>query len=132
MVRMPGNTYRVPRNLSPDRLNAYECQLDASGKPIKGRYVKCGGWYGTFTVERLRDELMPKLAQHAAHGVWSYPFLITYHLLEVQATVHISHSQIDHTGKARGEDIKITPRPPRSAQTWHAVVLSPTEFKLLP
>ena len=59
---MPTRRIQVSRNIARDRISAYECELDVFGKPIgRGRYVT--GWYGVFTVERLCNELMPKLAE---------------------------------------------------------------------
>lgn len=124
---MPTRRIKVSRNIPRGRISAYECELDVFGKPIgRGRYVT--GWYGVFTVERLRNELMPKLAEYAAQG-WPYPFLITCHELEGESTVTIApkHGKL----RATASEIKFSRRQRKSAQTCLAVIVSVTEFSLL-
>jgi hypothetical protein len=109
----------VPRKYRQQRTSAYECQVDTLGNPIrKRRYVT--GWYGPCFEHRLEHEVMPKLAEYADRG-WSYPFLITQHLLDALTEVNIDSSK----------GVKFSPRKRRSQPTWYAVILSPTEFKLL-
>jgi len=125
--KMPARRIQVSRNIPRDRISAYECELDVFGKPVRrGRYVT--GWYEVFTVERLRNELMPKLAEYAAQG-WSYPFLITCHELEGKsmATIALKPSKL----RATASQIKFSRRRRKSAQTCLAVVTSVTEFSLL-
>jgi len=119
-------TIEVGRNLSRDRISAYECEMRASGELVKRKYVT--GWYGIFTVERLKSELTPKLAEWAVQGL-AYPFLITSHQLKDKTTIHITPPP---EKRARSSDIRFSPRQQSSPQTWLAVVLSATEFKLLP
>jgi len=124
---MPTRRIQVSRNIPRGRISAYECELDVFRKPTgRGRYVT--GWYGVFTVERLHNELMPKLAEYAAQG-WSYPFLITCHELEggSMATIALKPSKV----RATASQIKFSRRRRKSAQTCLAVVVSVTEFSLL-
>lgn len=124
---MPTRRIQVSRNIPRGRISAYECELDVFRKPIeRGRYVT--GWYGVFSVERLRNELMPKLAEYAAQG-WSYPFLITCHELEGEstATIALKPSKV----RATASQIKFSRRRQKSAQTCLAVVVSVTESSLL-
>lgn len=119
---MSKRAIRIGRKQSEWRINAYECETDSSGVPVrKGRYVKNGGWYGLFGMDRLENEIMPKLAE-CAGGEWSYPFLITQHRLESKAEVHIISRKafrFDHRKRI-------------SKPTWLAVILSRTGYKLLP
>ncbi|MBA7670301.1 hypothetical protein ES703_78446 [subsurface metagenome] len=115
---MPTTRIQIGRNLSHHRISAYECKMKLSGEPVQGRYVT--GWYGTFTIEGLQNEIMPKLVEYSSQG-WSYPFLITYHQLENKANVHI----------APPSGVKFSRRRRKSSQTRLAVVLSATRFKLL-
>jgi hypothetical protein len=124
---MPTRRIQVSRNISRGRISAYECESDVFRKPIRrGRYVT--GWYGVFTVERLCNELMPKLTKYAAQG-WSYPFLITCHELEGESTVTIALKLSKL--RATASEIKFSRRRRKSAQTCLAVVMSVTEFSLL-
>ena len=112
-------TVSVGRKYSQQRLSAYECEVDSRGIPLRrGKYIK--GWYGRFDESRLQSEIMPELAEYAARK-GSYPFLITHHWLEGSTAVDISPPRY----------LKFHPRKRRSGQTWLAVVLSSTEFKLL-
>ena len=77
----------IPRKYSTHRISAYECMLDISNRPLKGKYVR--GWYGLFNEKKLCNEVIPKLAEYAAQG-WTYPFLITSHMLEKGTTAHIT------------------------------------------
>ena len=114
---MSKRAIRIGRVYPTWRINAYECEVDSSNAPIRrGKYVR--GWYGTFTSDKLENEIMPKLAEWAAQG-WSYPFLITSHQLESKATVHIIHPK----------DLKYSPRKRQSKQAWLAVVLSPIRME---
>jgi hypothetical protein len=118
---------QVSRNIPRGRISAYECELDVFKKPIRqGRYVT--GWYGVFTVERLRNELMPKLAEYAAQG-WSYPFLITCHELEDKSTATIAPKPSKL--RTTASEIRFSHRRRKSAQTCLAVVMSVTDFSLL-
>ena len=112
-------TVQVGRKYSEWRISAYECTLNSYGDVLKiGRYVI--GWYGLFGLYRLKNEIMPKLAEYAAQG-WSYPFLVTSHPLRSKTMVKITPPK----------DIKYHRRRPdlRQPKTWHAVVLSPSKYK---
>ena len=118
---------RLARPYPTDRISAHECKIDKFGKPMVGRYVKNGGWYGMFSAKRLRDELMPKLAEYSHKG-YSYPFLITTYQLENEAEAVIAPSH-------RKRRVKLSEifsrRQRKSPKTPVAVILSPTEFRLL-
>lgn len=123
-MKMSTNGIRVGRSYSHWRISAYECDVNPSGDPMKRRgYV--AGWYGMFTLNKLQSEIMPKLAEHAAQGR-HYPFLITSHQLEDKTTVHVTKA-----ATRRVPDVDFSPRRRCSQQTWTAVVLSPTKFRVL-
>lgn len=114
-----------PRSLSQDRVSAYECQIDSSGRIIQGRYLK--GWYGAFSAKRLQEELMPWLAQSVTQGC-SYPFLLTHHRLKEKTSLHIQ----EHTDrKSRISDLSWTPRRSKTSKTQVAIVESAMKFRLL-
>ena len=110
------------RRYSEWRTSAYECEVDFSGVLVKkkGKYIS--GWYGPFGGNRLDNEIMPKLAKYVAAGKGSYPFLITKHRLESGAKVDILSPKT----------LKFYPRRQKSQPIWFAVILSRTEYKLLP
>ncbi len=117
-------TGEASRNIPRDRISVYECKLNMSGQPGRGKYVT--GWYGGFTSEMLRIEIMPSLAILEAKG-WLYPFLITSHRLKEKTKVYSPEK-----GEIRrGSDLDFDRREPESPKTDVAVVFSPTEFKLL-
>jgi hypothetical protein len=91
---------------------------------IQGKYVK--GWYGLFSAERLRDEIMPKLVECSRSG-YSYPFLITTHVLAnwAEITIKVPPGLI-----ARRSDIKFVPRKPKTQQRGVALVTGPEEARL--
>ena len=107
---------QIGRNLSKYRIAAYECTIDGSAVK-KGKWVL--GWYRMFHEERLKQELMPKLAEYAGQGA-SYPFLITSYLLESKADVLLGT-----------KDVKFRPRPRQTANQNEAVVYSRNRYKLL-
>ena len=101
-----------PHKYRQQRTSAYECQVDTLGNPIKAvRYVT--GWYGPCFEHRLEHEVMPKLAEYVDRG-WSYPFLITQHLLDALTKANIDPSK----------GVKFSPRKKRSQRSWYALVLS--------
>lgn len=121
---MLNNTLKVGRNLSRWRISAYECEVNQNGNPTEhGGYVT--GWYGEFRPGRLENEIMPKLAEYAAQGRL-YPFLITSHQLEKEATVHFMKEKI-----RRASDMKFSRRQRKSKRTPVAVVFSKTRSKIL-
>jgi hypothetical protein len=118
----------VGRPYSTWRISAYECDVDLSGNPKKqGKYVV--GWYGVFTPDRLRQEIMPKLSEYAAQEN-AYPFLIVSYQLENKSKVALP----DYKSRkiTRASDIKFSHRQRRSIPKWEAVVYSATECKILP
>ncbi len=121
----PSGRLEGPRSLSRDRVSAYECRIDSSGRIIRGRYVN--GWFGGFSAKKLQEELMPWLSQHATQR-YSYPFLLTHHRLQEKTAVHIQ----ERIGrKARVSDLSWSPRRPGTPKTQVAVVESAEEFRLL-
>ena len=118
----------VGRPYSIWRISAYECEVDLSGNPVKqGKYVV--GWYGTFSPNKLQQEIMPKLSQYAAQEN-VYPFLIVSHRLEDKSKVNLPE---DKSRKiTRASDIKFSRRRRHSLPKWVAVVYSATEYKVLP
>ena len=115
---------QLPRPYPRERISAYECGFDVHGKPLTGRYVT--GWYGSFSPMRLGDELMPKLAESTRKN-YSFPFLITFHQLENEATAVIISSPKKRRLKLSEIFKRRERKTPRASV---AVVLSPTEFKL--
>lgn len=115
---------RLGRKLPIGRISAYECNVLNSGEVVVEKYVT--GWYRTFSLDRLRTELMPKLAEYACQGR-RYPFLITSHQLNDKAEVWAS-SRPDK--KARASDIKFSPRTRNSSKVRLAIIRSPKEFEL--
>lgn len=79
-------------------------------------------------MERLRNELMPKLAEYVAQG-WSYPFLITCHELEDESTATIAPKPSKL--HATTSEMKFSRRRRKSVQTYLAVVMSMTGLSLL-
>lgn len=69
---------QIGRNLSEHRIAAYECIVGALAVS-KGKWVV--GWYGTFDKKRLKEELMPKLADYVQLSSASYPILIVSYTL---------------------------------------------------
>ena len=114
---------------SDKRYAAYMCSLDASGEVWIGRCVQ--RWYGTFTETRLCNEVMPYLKAKYVAKVGSYPFLITSYLLDKRTTVSLPLSPDGKTvvGKPRFARRK---RKDKNKEKRVAIVLSPTEYKLLP
>jgi hypothetical protein len=127
MVEKKTAGVRVGRKYSTERVRAYECELDCSGKPVrKLRYVT--SWYRMFHEGRLKVEFMPKLAEYAKKGR-RYPFLLTEGRLEGKTDARL----IYHPPQKRPE-IEFAPRraDPRFEEHWLAIVLSETDYKLLP
>lgn len=121
---MLNNGLTVERNLSRWRISAYECEVSKNGNPTEQKgYVI--GWYGEFKPSRLENEIIPKLAEYATQGRF-YPFLITSHQLEKEATVHFMKEKI-----RRASDMKFSRRQKKSKQTPIAVVFSKTRYKIL-
>ena|GEM_PF-5316932 len=117
---MPKKTIKLGRKYPKWRISAYECEINLSGTPtIWGRYIG-RGWYGLFNLEKLKNEIMPKLIEYAKKG-YSYPFLITQHEIEEKAKIDINPPK----------DLKFYPREKQSGQTWVAVVLGPRKYKIL-
>lgn len=125
---MSKRTIRIGRKYSEWRTSAWECGLDSSGVPITKRDGYVRGWYGLCDEYRLQNEIMPKLAEWVNQGR-SYPFLITQHRLESKTRVDIV-SPMDHQ-KAVLKDVRFRKRKRQTEQIHFALVLSPTEFKLL-
>ena len=115
---MSSNPIMLGRNLSRTRINAYERTILPNGSIDKKRPVRNGGWYGPFTEERLRNEIMHKLEEYAGQD-YHYPFLITAHELNKKTEVHVDPVSF----KRRGS---------QSEQRWVAVVNSEKECKILP
>lgn len=110
---------------SDKRYAAYRCSLDASGEALIGRCVK--RWYGTFTEKTLCNEVMPYLeAKYMAKG-WSYPFIITSYMLDKRTTVSFTVFP-DRKTRAKG---RFARRKRKNKDKRVAIVLSPTEYKLL-
>jgi hypothetical protein len=119
--------FKIGRKYSADRVRAYECELDSSGKPVrKLRYVT--SWYRMFHEERLRTQFLPKLTDSARKGR-RYPFLLTQGSLMDKTDVSFRH----HPPRT-ASDIRFAPRKAdtRFGETWLAVVLSETQYRLLP
>ena len=125
---LPKRIIRIGRKYSEWRTSAWEYDLDSSGVPAKKRDGYIRGWYGLCDECRLQNEIMPKLAEWVDQGR-SYPFLITQHRLESKARVDIV-SPMGHQ-KAALKDVKFHKRKRQTEQIHFALVLSPTEFKLL-
>ena len=118
-------TGRTP-SLSDKCYAAYMCSLDASGEVWIGKCVQ--RWYGTFTETRLCNEVMPYLKAKYMAKVGSYPFLITSYMLDERTTVSFLVSP-DRDTKVK--KIRFAPRKPKNEDKRVAVVLAPTEYKLL-
>jgi hypothetical protein len=118
-------TIQIGRNLSGNRVSAYECEILPSKALVQHKYVR--GWYGIFSVDRLKDEIMPKLHEYIGNG-YSYPFLITSHMLQNKTTAFIDAPQLK---KAKASDVKFSRRKQCTPSTQHAVIFSSTDFMLL-
>jgi len=118
-------TGRDPR-LPYKRYAAYRCSLDASGEAWIGSCVN--RWYGTFTEKTLCNEVMPYLKAKYIAKVWSYPFLITSYMLDELITVNLP---VFPDRKTTAKDIRFPRRKRKNKEKRVAVVLSPTEYKLL-
>ncbi len=122
---MSERTIGIGRKYSVWRISAYECEAGSSGVSYKlgktGKPIYVRGWDRLFDEHRLKNEIMPKLAEYAKVGKHSYPFLITQHRLQKETTAHVTPPR----------DVKFDPRKPATGHTWCAVVLSDTEFELL-
>lgn len=118
----------IGRPYSIYRINAYECEVDHSNNPIKqGKYVV--GWYGMFTPDRLKNEIMPKLSEYAAQEN-TYPFLIVTYQLQDKSKVILPLNKPNKSIKS--SDIKFSRRSKRSLPKLVAVVYSAKECKVLP
>jgi hypothetical protein len=115
---------QIGRNLSEHRLGAYECIAEGS-TVRKGTWV--AGWYGTFSEDRLREEIMPKLSEYVQQSLASYPILITSYMLEAKTDACIDGD----TEKAKERDVKFRPRRRRMSQQYEAIVHSKTRYQLL-
>ena len=109
------------------RIGAHECDLDQGGDPTK-KSRQIAGWYGTFTPDRLQEEIMPKLAEYVAQGR-HYPFLIVTYQLENKAKVGL-HEGVE-AKKVKASDIRFSRRRRESALRLTAVVSSASEYRLL-
>ena len=109
---------------------AYMCSLDASGEVWIGKCVR--RWYETFTETRLCNKVMPYLEAKYIAKDWSYPFLITSYMLEDEC---IASYPVFADRKTRAKDIRFArrkrSRKPKGREKRVAIVLSPTEYKLL-
>ena len=122
---MSERTIRIGRKYPTWRIRAYECEVDTSGisyklgKTGKPKYV----WsdYGLFNEYRLREKVMPKLAEYVKVKKGSYPLLIIQIRLEDKTEAHITSRKY----------VKFDPRKPATGHTWCAIVLSCTEYKRL-
>jgi len=114
---------------SDKRYVAYMCSLNASSEVWIGRCVQ--RWYGTFTKTRLCNKVMPYLEVNYIAKDWSYPFLITSYMLDKRTTVSFPLSPDGKTvvGKPR---FARRNRKNEIKEKRVALVLSPTEYKLLP
>ena len=124
-------TIEIHRDTRPSdkRYAAYMCSLDASGEAWIGSCVQ--RWYGTFTEKRLSNEVMPYLKAKYMAKVGSYPFLITSYMLDKRTTVSFPLSP---DRKTTAKDIRFARRKRKNENKEKrvAIVLSPTEYKLLP
>jgi len=109
------------------RIGAYECDLDRGGDPTK-KSGQIAGWYGTFTPDRLQEEIMPKLAEYVAQGR-HYPFLIVTYQLENKAKVGLRKDV--QAKKVKASDIRFSQRRRESALRPTAIVSSASEYRLL-
>jgi hypothetical protein len=124
---MPTEMYDdIGRKYSDKRISAYECSLDVSGNLRQGSYIT--GWYGMFNEQRLRNELIPDIERLWIPKGKAYPLLITSHLLEKGTQLFI---KVPIGRKAGCKDATFNRRQRKSPDKWVAVVLSPTEYKLL-
>ena len=110
-------------NLSEHRLAAYECIVNGSAVK-QGKRV--AGWYRMFDEERLKLEIMPKLAEYAKEGR-PYPFLVTSYMLEGKTDVLVEWSAT----RRRVVGAKFRPRQQRTNHRNEAVVYSATDYRLL-
>lgn len=115
---------QIGQNLPEHRLGAYECIAEGS-TVRKGKWV--AGWYGTFSEDRLREEILPKLSEYVQQSLASYPIVITSYMLEDKTDVWID----GNTKKAKARDVKFRPRRRRTSQQYEAIVHSNTRFQLL-
>ena len=123
----------VGRTHSTWRIGAYECEVDLSRNPVRivsrpKTKQPVAGWYKIFTLNRLQQEIMPKLKEYVDQGN-IYPFLIVTYQLENKSKVTLPE---DKSRKATTKDIKFSPRERRSRPEWVAVVYSESEYKILP
>ena len=115
---------QVGRNLSDHRIGAYQCTVDGS-VVSKGKWVV--GWYGMFSEERLRAELIPKLSEYVQQAIATYPILLTTYMLESKSDVWIA----GHPKGARAGDVKFRPRQQRTSQQDEVIVHSATKYQSL-
>ena len=118
---------KIGRKYSTDRIRAYECELDSSGKPVRKIRSLRVGWYGLLDEAMLRTRILGKLAEYARQG-WHYPFLLIQVRLVDKTDVRLRRNP-----PRRGSDIGFAPRKadPRFGETPVAVVVSETEYRLL-
>jgi hypothetical protein len=110
------NQIAIGRPYSNWRIRAYECEVDVSDKVVKkGKSVT--GWYGLFTEDKLKNEIIPKLSEYAAQGN-VYPFLIVSYRLENKANVIMPEG-------------KPLPRRQISPIDWVAIVYPSSKYKIL-
>jgi len=113
------------RELPVERVSAYQSDILDSGETGRGNYVT--GWYGPFTIERLKTEFMPKLAEYVDQG-WCYPFLLSSHRLYKYTDLSITPIP---GKKARVSDMKYDRRKRNTPRKPLAIIKSRTEFELL-
>jgi hypothetical protein len=111
---------KVNRNLSQNRVAAYECSIFGSAVQ-RGKWVT--GWYGGFHEERLKEELMPKLTEYVHMGLASYPILLVSYLLESQTDVSIEGPLV--------RDVKFRPRRRRTLHQNEVIVHSEAEYQVI-
>jgi len=83
------------------------------------------GWYGTFTFDKLKTEIIPKLTECAIRGR-HFPFLIARYRLENKAKVNVTEGVPNNNVKSG--DVNFSPRTRFSAMDWVAIALSPTKY----
>lgn len=115
----------IQRNIPAGVITAFECKILPSEQIIPDRRVV--SWKGTFSEERLREQIIPKLAQYAEQD-WNFPFLIITHQLQKTTAAHFKRPI---TGRAKSTDIRIDHRKRNTEQIQVAIIQSRTQFKLL-
>lgn len=119
---------RDPKKLPRERIGVYKCSLNTFGIPSKGYVLAREYDLGGFSEELLKNKWMPDLASKCSTKGWVYPLLITSYLLEegVEFTFKKPPNR-----KATWKDATKPRRKRETPEKREAVVLSPTEYKLL-